>query len=125
MLIPLLIGYFSSNKLNWKNRFQVMEQLLLQISILYISICTIYILMQRDLNVSKIKLFFIAILLTPLGSALYVMMRKRRMRQNNIHQRCPRCKYYFSHEIGNCPVCEKEGVHERLMKVDVYYGIRA
>jgi uncharacterized paraquat-inducible protein A len=102
-----------------------MEQLLLRISLLYIGICIFYVLVQKNQEVSKLKLFFTAILLTPLGAVVYTMLLKRNIRQNNLHQRCPRCKYYFSHEVGNCPVCEKEGVHERLMKVDVYYGLRA
>ncbi len=97
---------------------------ILKIIALYITICGFLTLFVRDLDISKTKLFLITLALTPIGIGFYVYY-KRKIQEKHFHHRCPRCKYYFTENISNCPICAKEGVNLKLTKLEIYYGIKS
>ena len=92
---------------------------------LYLAICGFSTLFFKEIDVSKAKLFFISVILTPIGEALYVLYLRRKSDLKHYHHRCPRCKYYFTESLDSCPICAKEGVDLKLTRFEIYYGVKS
>ena len=73
---------------------------------------------RKSKKFSKIKLFLIALFLTPLTAAYLIYHKKKRTITYNVYRyKCGRCGFKFDEEHSCCPICEKEGEKAELVAV--------
>jgi Zn finger protein HypA/HybF involved in hydrogenase expression len=91
------------------------------VSVIYLVLCYIVALRTMNVRLSTIQLLLINILLTPIGGMAFIYFAKNKLENKAYHFKCPKCDYYFTEELSECPLCEKEGVSTKLERVKILF----
>lgn len=95
---------------------------LIAIILLYIVVVFLFSRLAEKRDISKRRLFWISLFLTPVIGLAFLLSSQHRKLNMYTEQRfkCERCGYVFSEQHENCPFCEKEGHEVKLKKVNMY-----
>jgi len=86
------------------------------ISILYIILSLTVASQAKKSRLSFIQLLLLSLFLTPIIGLVFFIKTKKGFSYYVYQYKCPRCKYFFTENNGNCPHCEKDGYKVSLKK---------
>ncbi len=90
--------------------------ILILLSIYIVSVLAVLISSLRR-RISRIRLFFISLFLTPVAGSVLLWAADKKIDYEVIRYKCKSCGYTFTENHENCPICEKDGHRHPLKPV--------